>query len=438
MKNGRKISVIGLGILIGAGVLVSFTGKKDNEKMKRYRVIQHAEDKMAVYDTLLPMSSTYTVENFLQDKGIDSKGVKIINISADKDHGKHEMHHKIIKMQNHEIIKEGEEGKEVKIICEMGEDGKMKMQKFVDGKEVELTPEEMEKIKMHQEMKGDHHRIMKIEMDGEHEGNASMGHHKEIKIVHVDGEEGKEVKIICEKGEDGNMKVKKIVDGKEVELSQDELDKMKKHHEMMKEHHQLMEIEMGEMKDGEPRLEHRKEMKFISIEEEDGKEVKMIHEMGEDGKMKVQKFVDGKEVELSPEELEKMKKHHEMGVEHHKMMKMEHHKMMMEEGADFTIVLVTENIDATEAKSGVTNTNDLKIYPNPNEGTFTLNFDQKEKAKTTIRIIDAQGKEVFQEDLGTFSGKYKKEIDLKQFGAGVYLINVQKGDQLTTEKVIVK
>ena len=77
---------------------------------------------------------------------------------------------------------------------------------------------------------------------------------------------------------------------------------------------------------------------------------------------------------------------------------------------------------------------DMLIFPNPNIGVFTIQFDQKEKLKTKIEIINTQGKVVFKDNLGKFSGQYRKEIDLKNEGAGLYIVKVQQGSNLSSYK----
>lgn len=113
-------------------------------------------------------------------------------------------------------------------------------------------------------------------------------------------------------------------------------------------------------------------------------------------------------------------------------------------GEDFTLVLVTENFDENAEIQTSTNSqrmamNDpISVYPNPNNGTFTIAFTQQEKVKTSIEVVDVQGKVVFKEKLGAFSGSYKKELDLKKHGVGVYIVNVQQGDEISARKVIVE
>ncbi|MFT5780089.1 MAG: hypothetical protein ACI837_003050, partial [Crocinitomicaceae bacterium] len=45
---------------------------------------------------------------------------------------------------------------------------------------------------------------------------------------------------------------------------------------------------------------------------------------------------------------------------------------------------------------------------------------------------------VFKDKLGKFSGTYEKQVDLKKFGAGTYLISIEKDGRVETKQVIVK
>ena len=118
--------------------------------------------------------------------------------------------------------------------------------------------------------------------------------------------------------------------------------------------------------------------------------------------------------------------------------------MIMSSGdkEDFTLVLVTENYD--EANEGKTKmifehkTKEMNLHPNPNDGLFMIRFESDENAKTTITVTDANGKKVLEEKLGKFSGKYEKEVDLKQYGSGLYTITIQSGDNVNIQKVMIK
>jgi hypothetical protein len=80
--------------------------------------------------------------------------------------------------------------------------------------------------------------------------------------------------------------------------------------------------------------------------------------------------------------------------------------------------------------------NFFKIYPNPNEGKFTLEMmDSEQTADIRVEIYDMMGGGVMQNNL---SGKIQYELDLSGKPAGIYLLRVIEGDEIGLWKVIRK
>jgi hypothetical protein len=109
---------------------------------------------------------------------------------------------------------------------------------------------------------------------------------------------------------------------------------------------------------------------------------------------------------------------------------------------DHTLVLVTENYDensAPQTKMRIKKSSEnMDIYPNPNDGVFKIRYESNGNNKTEITITDASGKKVFEEILGNFSGSYEKELDLKKFGSGMYTVTIQNGNNEEVQKVMIK
>ncbi len=505
----NKMYMLGASAVALSGLLFSFTSGDDEGKMKRYRIMHQKDGVQVQYDTLIPMTSDFTTDDFLAAKGIDATDVKVINLSemagGAMGEGPHKM--KFIHMDdegmegenvqikvsiddegNKTVVKtvngkevelteeelaelekrhegrnkrvrimkgapgdgenvwiEDHKSENVEIKVEIDEDGNMKTVKKVNGKEVELTEEELAEIERNRNGSGENVMIMKKEMLGEGD---------DMNFV-VKDEDGENVEIKVEVDEDGNTVIKKFVNGEEVEVSEDEFTKIEG------------------MGDGEHKMiiiqEEVEENVFSSDEEGEGEEkrVEIKVEVDDEGNMTTKKFVNGEEVELTEEELTEIKDRHEehkargekgervrvrrMHKGHHGKPGREIHRemkvMTMGGDEDYTIVLVEENVDPnapTRVRTKNTqsmelgNNNSIEVYPNPNEGVFTLAFNQEDKAKTSIQVLDINGKVVYKEKLGKFSGEYRKEIDLKKFGSGTYLINVLASDKTSTRKVLVK
>lgn len=105
------------------------------------------------------------------------------------------------------------------------------------------------------------------------------------------------------------------------------------------------------------------------------------------------------------------------------------------------IIIIKENSEADIPDMGI-NTNreleldDIDLFPNPNNGTFTVSFSTLSKAPTTINIIDVSGKEVYQENIKDFNGRYDNQIDISTAPKGTYFLNIIQGKKVFTEQFV--
>lgn len=406
-----KMMIIGAGALIIAATLQSFSSADDKDKLKRYEVIHHENGKMLEFDTVIPMNSSYTVEQFLADKGISSENVKIIKVPFASG-GEMFFTHQEGEGQQVEMNGNSENGKEVIITSEITPDGKIITRKTVDGKEVEVTEEELQEMEMEKKSHGVHEQ--KIIVHSERVEHEKARGAREQKM---------DVQIKCEIDENGEIHAQKWVNGQEVELTEEELEEM---HTVQEGAHkviirssseglepseeQAIEIEqiIEELKSG---LDGEQQLVVIEKEIENGGERRVIQ-------MNVDETADWNEATHS-----------------------EVHLISSDE-EDFTLVIVTENINSEVAENERVElqnlSNHVLVYPNPSSGLVTIEFANSEKVKTEVKITDMNGKVVFSEDLGKFSGSWRKEVDLNRFGKGNYLITIQQGKNTVSEKIIVE
>jgi hemin uptake protein HemP len=403
MKNGKKWGLAGLTVIASTALLVSFTNSPSDEKKKKYQVIHHENQETVTYDTIISMDSKYTVEQFLADKGIESKNVEIIHVPNMISELGERMH-----------------GEEVNIICEMDENGNKVTKKFVNGKEVELSPEELKKIESHKATGGENRVIIK--RDGSH----GSDHGGEFRVL-----DEHNVEIRVEVDDNGNTTITKIENGEEVEMTEEELNNF--HAAEGHEGHEMrifiedgktldqegmteeMEIKIEKMMEGIDTGDGQREI-IIKIDSDSENFEGIDMEFFEDGENTFEWISDNQDHQI---------------------------KLMTSDGdEEFTLVLVTENFDESvkmEHKMRIdTSKESFELFPNPTDGTFTVRFTQDKKAKTDLRITDVNGKVVFEDKLGKFSGTYEKEINLKKFGAGTYLLSIEKDGKVETKKIIVK
>ncbi len=79
----------------------------------------------------------------------------------------------------------------------------------------------------------------------------------------------------------------------------------------------------------------------------------------------------------------------------------------------------------------------FNVYPNPSEGICTVSFNAATADSYRLVFTNALGQMVYQESLKNFGGEYSKQIDVSQFGKGIYLINLSSSDTQIVKKVFV-
>ncbi|MBS1684651.1 MAG: S8 family peptidase [Bacteroidetes bacterium] len=83
------------------------------------------------------------------------------------------------------------------------------------------------------------------------------------------------------------------------------------------------------------------------------------------------------------------------------------------------------------------NTLAVSLYPNPNNGRFTLNYQAECAAVLAVEVYDISGRVVYNTEWNTIAGKNATAIDLSKSSAGMYLVRVAAGDQQSMIKVAV-
>ncbi len=84
----------------------------------------------------------------------------------------------------------------------------------------------------------------------------------------------------------------------------------------------------------------------------------------------------------------------------------------------------------------IINLNELTIYPNPNNGNFTVSFSAAERSNYIIEITSVLGQVVFTDELTGFSGTYSKQISVTDYGKGIYTMSILNSKKGIIKKVI--
>lgn len=84
------------------------------------------------------------------------------------------------------------------------------------------------------------------------------------------------------------------------------------------------------------------------------------------------------------------------------------------------------------------NDSKLEIFPNPNLGTFTLDFSFSENIeKAVINVYSIEGKSVYSETVFSNSNKLVKQLNLSSLKAGIYVFVVKNALQVSSIKLII-
>jgi PKD repeat protein len=88
-----------------------------------------------------------------------------------------------------------------------------------------------------------------------------------------------------------------------------------------------------------------------------------------------------------------------------------------------------------EEKSNFIN---AQIFPNPNNGEFTLELNPVKSVVADLFITNANGAVVYKENGLNINGKMVKSLNLGTLSPGVYYLSIQNADSKTVQKLIVK
>ena len=75
------------------------------------------------------------------------------------------------------------------------------------------------------------------------------------------------------------------------------------------------------------------------------------------------------------------------------------------------------------------------VFPNPNDGEFTLAIASENSDDAKLEILDVQGRMVLNKQLGIISGQVTQEINLSNVDAGIYFVRITIGEETQIKRV---
>jgi len=77
------------------------------------------------------------------------------------------------------------------------------------------------------------------------------------------------------------------------------------------------------------------------------------------------------------------------------------------------------------------------LYPNPNNGNFTVRFDSKSTEKINIAVHDIQGRKIFDKQYSNY-GLFSEDLQLEHAESGVYLVSIADGYKKTVKRIVIR
>ena len=104
-----------------------------------------------------------------------------------------------------------------------------------------------------------------------------------------------------------------------------------------------------------------------------------------------------------------------------------------DEYAELAVAFEVTSVSSVEETLEIS---DVALFPNPTSGISNIQFTSAAAAKASLEVTNLLGERVIVEDFGMLAaGTHRMELNLTGFEAGVYLVNVNAGGNVTTLRV---
>ena len=103
-----------------------------------------------------------------------------------------------------------------------------------------------------------------------------------------------------------------------------------------------------------------------------------------------------------------------------------------------SIDTIVVNYSACTGINALSNNVNVNVYPNPNNGQFTLNVNTADVNELSIKVVNLQGQEVYNRNNFDNLSTVNEQIDLSNNANGVYFVIVTTDKGIVTHKMIVQ
>ncbi|MBC7641850.1 MAG: T9SS type A sorting domain-containing protein [Flavobacterium sp.] len=83
------------------------------------------------------------------------------------------------------------------------------------------------------------------------------------------------------------------------------------------------------------------------------------------------------------------------------------------------------------------NFENFSLYPNPNNGNFTVKFDSGSNSKINITVNDIRGRKISEKNYNN-TGLFSENIQLNNVQSGIYLVTIKDGEKQIVKKIVIE
>ena len=102
--------------------------------------------------------------------------------------------------------------------------------------------------------------------------------------------------------------------------------------------------------------------------------------------------------------------------------------------ASYTLTVCSQTVTLDSESFGLEN---FTLYPNPNNGSFNIQFNSNTGNEIKVNVHDIRGREIFNKSFDN-NGLFNENLQLNNVQSGIYLVTVQDGARKEIKKIVVQ
>ena len=81
---------------------------------------------------------------------------------------------------------------------------------------------------------------------------------------------------------------------------------------------------------------------------------------------------------------------------------------------------------------------DFKVYPNPSNGVFNIQFTSKNTSDVEISVFDLLGRKISNKTFFTSNTAFSEGINIGPISSGIYILQVKRGNEVSSQKLQIR